>query len=57
MEAITCDITTFGELYAGVLSAESARTTGRLQASDATCAALTAAFASSPWHMLPADYF
>jgi predicted acetyltransferase len=57
MEAITCDITTFSELYASVLSAESARTTGRLQASDAACAALTAAFASSPWHMLPADYF
>jgi predicted acetyltransferase len=54
---VACDITTFGELYAGVLSAESARTAGRLRADDSGCAALTAAFACPSWYMLPADYF
>lgn len=57
MSFAACDISTFSELFAGVLDAESARTTGRLQADDGGCAALTAAFASSPWTMLSADYF
>ena len=48
---------TLSELYAGALSPETARVTGRLQADDSICAALTAAFAGQPWHMWPADFF
>ena len=53
----SCDIMTLSELYAGALSPETARVTGRLQADDSICAALTAAFAGQPWHMWPADFF
>ena len=53
----TCDIMTLSELYAGALSPETARVTGRLQADDSISAALTAAFAGPPWHMWPADFF
>ena len=53
----SCDIMTLSELYAGALSPETARVTGRLQADESICAALTAAFAGPPWHMWPADFF
>lgn len=55
--AIRTNITTFSELYAGVLSAEQARTMGRLEGDDAACAALSAAFAAAPLTMWPADWF
>ena len=55
--SIGCDMATFSELYAGVLSAETARRAGRLRAGDAACAALTSAFAGAPWFMHSADYF
>lgn len=51
------DIATFGQLFAGLLSAEQARLTGRLQADDTTCALLSVAFAAAPWHMWEADWF
>ncbi len=47
----------FSQLYAGVLTAEQARTVGALQGDDAACAALSAAFAAAPWSMHPADWF
>jgi predicted acetyltransferase len=47
----------FSQLYAGALSAEQARTVGSLHGDDASCAALSAAFAAAPWSMHPADWF
>ena len=55
--AIRTNISTFSELYAGLLSAQQARTMGRLEGDDAACAALSAAFAAAPLHMWPADWF
>lgn len=54
---VETDIATLGEIYAGALPAEQARTAGRLRADDATCAQLTAAFAAAPFFMQPADWF
>lgn len=51
------NIATLSQLYAGLMSAEQARTLGHLDADDATCAALTAAFAAAPWTMQQADWF
>lgn len=48
---------TLSQLYAGLITAEQARTLGHLDADDATCAALTAAFAAAPWTMQRADWF
>lgn len=47
----------FSQLYAGVMTAEQARTVGMLHGDDASCAALSAAFAAAPWSMHPADWF
>lgn len=54
---IQCDIAAFSQLYAGVMTAEQARTIGALHGGDAHCAALTAALAAAPWSMHPADWF
>jgi predicted acetyltransferase len=54
---VVTDMATFSELYAGVTSAKQARMAGRLQADDTACAALTAAFATAPLYMWPADWF
>lgn len=54
---VETDMATLSEVYAGALSAERARTAGRLRADDATCAQLTAAFATAPFFMQPADWF
>lgn len=54
---VQCDIATWSQLYAGALSPWQARTVGTLHGDDATCAALSAAFAAAPWHMHPADWF
>lgn len=51
------DIAAFSQLYAGAMSAEQARTVGALHGDDASCAALSAAFAAAPWSMHPADWF
>jgi hypothetical protein len=48
---------TFSQLYAGVMTAEQARTVGVLHGDDASCAALRAALAAAPWSMHPADWF
>lgn len=47
----------FSQLYAGVMTAEQARTVGALHGGDASCAALSAALAAAPWSMHPADWF
>jgi predicted acetyltransferase len=47
----------FSQLYAGVMTAEQARTVGMLHGDDASCAAVSAAFAAAPWSMHPADWF
>lgn len=47
----------FSQLYAGVMTAEQARTVGALHGDDAHCAALSAALAAAPWSMHPADWF
>lgn len=54
---VRVEMAAFSQLYAGVLTAEHARTVGSLHGDDATCAALTAAFAAAPWSMHPADWF
>lgn len=54
---VRCDIAAWSQLYAGVMSAEQARTAGLLHGDDDLCAALTAAFAAAPWTMHPADWF
>lgn len=55
--AIRTTISTFSQLYAGLMTAEQARLAGALDGDDANCRALTAAFAAAPWHMWPADWF
>jgi len=50
-------ISSFSEMYAGLVSARQLRLMGRLVADDTTCAALTAVFAAAPLHMWPADWF
>ena len=55
--AIRTSISTFSQLYAGLMTAEQARLAGALHGDDASCRALTAAFAAAPWHMWPADWF
>ncbi|MFZ2362605.1 MAG: GNAT family N-acetyltransferase [Anaerolineae bacterium] len=47
----------FSQLYAGVMTAEQARTVGVLHGDDASCAALSAAFTAAAWSMHPADWF
>lgn len=54
---VETDIATFSQLFAGFISAEQARTLGRLQADDETCALLTASFATAPLYLHPADWF
>lgn len=54
---VETDIATFGQLFAGFITAERARTLGRLRAADETCALLTAAFATAPLYMHQADWF
>jgi predicted acetyltransferase len=54
---IRCAMATWSQLYAGVMSAEQARTVGALHGDDALCVVLTAAFAAAPWSMHPADWF
>lgn len=54
---VVTDASTFSQLYAGLITGEQARLLGRLQADDAGCAAVTAAFAASPLHMWQADWF
>ncbi len=54
---VQCNMATWSQLFAGVLTAEQARTVGALHGDDASCAALTAAFAAAPWSMHPADWF
>jgi predicted acetyltransferase len=55
--SVETDIAAFSELYAGAISAEQARTAGRLAADDATCASLTALFAAAPLFMHQSDWF
>lgn len=57
LTGVETDIATFGQLFAGFVSAEQARTTGRLRADDATCALLTQAFAAAPLFLHQADWF
>ncbi len=47
----------FSQLYAGVMTAEQARTVSVLHGDDTSCAAVSAAFAAAPWSMHPADWF
>jgi predicted acetyltransferase len=54
---IRTSMATFSQLYAGVMTAEQARTVGVLHGDDASCAALRAALAAAPWSMHPADWF
>ncbi len=54
---VRCDIAAWSQIYAGVMTAEQARTVGALHGDDATCAALTAALAAAPWSMHLADWF
>jgi predicted acetyltransferase len=51
------DIGTWGQIFAGFISAEQARTMGRLRADDDACALLTAAFAAAPFYLHPSDWF
>lgn len=55
--AIESDIATFSQLYLGFLTAEAARTAGRLRADDEQCASLTAAFAAAPLFLHQNDWF
>lgn len=54
---IETDVATFGQLFAGFITAEQARTMGRLHADDAVCAQLSAAFAAAPLYMHRSDWF
>lgn len=54
---ISTGMATFSQLYAGVMTAEQARTVGALHGGDALCATLSAALGAAPWSMHPADWF
>jgi predicted acetyltransferase len=54
---VEIDCATFSQLFVGFISAERARMLGRLQVDDATCTALTRAFASPPLFHHDADVF
>jgi predicted acetyltransferase len=55
--SVETDIATFGQILVGFISAEQARALGRLRADDATCAQLTAAFATAPLYLHRSDWF
>ncbi len=55
--ALETDIATFSQIFTGFISAEQARTLGRLHADDAACARLSAAFAAAPLYMHRSDWF
>ncbi|MEA3335430.1 MAG: GNAT family N-acetyltransferase [Chloroflexota bacterium] len=54
---VETDIATFSELYTGLVSAEQARTVGRLLATDDVCNKLTSSFRTAPLNMWPTDWF
>jgi predicted acetyltransferase len=54
---VETDIATFSQLFVGFISAEQARTMGRLRADDATCALLTRAFSAAALYLHRSDWF
>ncbi|MCZ7572400.1 MAG: GNAT family N-acetyltransferase [Ardenticatenaceae bacterium] len=54
---VETDIATFSQLFTGITTAEQARSLGRLNADDETCALLTAAFAAAPLYLHQSDWF